>query len=293
VRSNSGSSIYHAGQLNVSRRFTNGLALTGAYTYSKLIDNASDIFNSVGVGLSNSQLAVIPHILGGDRNERAVSLFDRTHRATFTYVYDLPLLREQRGVIGRIAGGWQIAGVTTFESGVPFTVINGADSNGVGGNNDRPDLNPNGRAGVRAVPVVNATTGAITGYINPDTDNAPIDPSTARYIGLQAFNPGQPESRQRTGTAGRNTERTKGVNNFDFILGKQIALTEGKRLEFRTEFFNIFNHPQYGVRSISPFSPLPAGPSANVATSGAGSFLQPQFGDGGGRVIRYLLKLSF
>jgi len=47
------------------------------------------------------------------------------------------------------------------------------------------------------------------------------------------------------------------------------------------------------VRSISPFSPLPAGPSANVATTGAGSFLQPQFGDGGGRVVRYLLKLSF
>jgi hypothetical protein len=293
VRSNSGSSIYHAGQLNVTRRFSNGLALTGAYTYSKLIDNASDIFNSVGVGLSNSQFAIIPTVLGGDRNERAVSLFDRTHRATFTYVYDLPFLREQRGVIGRIAGGWQIAGVTTFESGVPFTVINGADSNGVGGNNDRPDLNPNGRAGVRAVPVVNATTGAITGYINPDDNNAPIDPSTARYIGLPAFNPGQPESRQRTGTAGRNTERSKGINNFDFILGKQFALIEGKRLEFRTEFFNIFNHPQYGLQSISPFAPLPAGPAANVLTTGAGSFLQPQFGDGGGRVIRYLLKLSF
>ena len=69
---------------------------------------------------------------------------------------------------------------TGFEGAVPFTIINGADSNGLGGNNDRPDLNPNGRAGVRAVPVVNAATGAITGYINPDDNNAPIDPNTAR-----------------------------------------------------------------------------------------------------------------
>jgi outer membrane receptor protein involved in Fe transport len=293
VRANSGSSIYHAAQLNVTRRFNKGLALTGAYTWSKLIDNGSEIFAATGNGLSNSSLPIVPHVLGGERLERAVSFFDRTHRATFTYVYDLPLMREQRGALGRIAGGWQLSGVTTFESGVPYTVTNGADSNGVGGNNDRPNLNPSGQRGVRAVPVVNATTGAITGYINPDAANAAIDPSTARYIGLPAFNAGQAQSLQRTGTAGRNTERTAGINNFDFAIRKQVVITEGTRLEFRTDFFNIFNHPQYGTQSVSPFSPLPAGPAASALTTPGGRFLQPQFGDGGGRVVRYLLKLSF
>src|SRR5882672_3743774 len=283
IRSNSGSSSYHAGQVSVQQRITNGLGVTGSYTYSKLIDNGSEIFASAG--LSNSSLPIIPHFFGGERNERAVSLFDRTHRAVFTYVYDLPFMREQRGALGRIVGGWQLSGITTFESGVPFTVTNGVDSNGFVGNNDRPDFNPNGQKGVRAIPAT-AANPSPTGYINPDAGNAPIDPSTARYIGLAAGS-------GRTGTLGRNTERTKGTNNFDFTVQKEVRVREGLGLHFRTEFFNLFNHPQYGIGSISPFSPGGSGPSANLITTPAGQFLQPQFGDGGGRVIRYLLKLTF
>jgi hypothetical protein len=290
IRSNSGSSSYHAGQIQVSRRFRNGLGLTGAYTYSKLIDNNSELF--VSTGLSNSSLSIIPFPLGGERNERAVSLFDRTHRAIFTYVYDLPFMRDQKGALGQIIGGWQISGITTFESGVPFTVTNGADSNGVGGNNDRPDFNPNGQAGVRAIPQVD-DTGRITGYVNRDANNAPIDPATARFIGLPEFDPSKPNSVARIGTLGRNTERSKGINNFDFSVQKQFRLTESMNLQFRTQFFNIFNHPQYGFQSISPFAPDTAGPSASVFNTTGGEFLQPQFGDGGGRVIRYLLKLTF
>jgi outer membrane receptor protein involved in Fe transport len=280
IRSNSGGSIYHAGQLSVSRRFSKGLALTGGYTWSKMIDNNSEIFASGG--LSNGSLSITPHILGGERNERGVSLFDRTHRAVFTYVYEFPFMRDQKGVLGQIVGGWQLSGITSFETGVPFTVTNGVDANGVGGNNDRPDLNPLGQKGVRAIP--NATSP--TGFVNPDANNAPIDPRTAQYVGVAAGS-------NRNGTAGRNTERTRGVNNFDFTVQKQFRLTEGKTLQFRTEFFNVFNHPQFGSVSISPFSPATAGPSASVINTAAGQFLQPQFGDGGGRVIRYLMKLTF
>ncbi|MCI0338832.1 MAG: carboxypeptidase regulatory-like domain-containing protein [Acidobacteria bacterium] len=280
IRSNSGSSSYHAGQVSVTRRFNRGLLFTGSYTYSKLIDNNSEIFASAG--LNNGSLSIIPLVLGGERNERAVGLFDRTHRAVFTYVYELPFMREQKGVAGQILGGWQISGITTFETGVPFTVSNGVDANAVGGNNDRPDFNPAGQAGVRAVPSATSPTG----FINPDANNAPIDPLTARYIGL-------PAGIGRTGTAGRNTERSKGINNFDFSVQKQFRITESTNLQFRTEFFNAFNHPQYGTLSVSPFAPPTAGPSANVTTTAAGLFLQPQFGDGGGRVIRYLLKLTF
>ncbi|MGH9880754.1 MAG: TonB-dependent receptor domain-containing protein, partial [Pyrinomonadaceae bacterium] len=123
IRTNGGSSIYHSGQLNVTRRFVNGLALTGAYTWSKLIDNGSEVF---GLGDVNSpQQASFPAIFGGQPLERAVSFFDRTHRATFTYVYAIPFMREQRGIVGRVLGGFEISGVTTFESGVPLTVING------------------------------------------------------------------------------------------------------------------------------------------------------------------------
>jgi hypothetical protein len=254
--------------------------VTGSYTFSKMIDNGSEIFASGG--LVNSSLPIIPLVFGGERNDRAVSLFDRTHRAVITYVWELPFLNKQSGWLGQTLGGWQLSGVTTFESGVPFTVANGQDSNGVGGNNDRPDFNPNGRAGVRAVP----NAASATGYVNPDANNAPINPAEARYIGLAAGS-------NRTGTLGRNTERTKGTNLFDFTLQKRFRVTERLGLQFRAEMFNAFNRPNYGTASISPFSPATAGPSATVFTSPGGNFLQPQFGDGGGRVIRYLLKLTF
>lgn len=297
IRTNGGSSIYHAGQLLVSRRFTRGFALTGAYTYSKFIDNASEVFGVAGTNLP--QQAAFPSTLGGQAAERSVSFFDRTHRASFTYVYSLPWYKEQKGGLGRLIGGWEISGVTTFESGVPLTVVNGADSDQFGGNLDRPTFNPSGQAGVRAVPSVATATSnpcsvavGATYYTNPDASGACIDRNAAMYIG-------NPAGSGIRGNLGRNTLRTNGINNFNLNILKRINITEGTHLEFRTEFYNIFNHPQFGIGSVSPFSPGEAGVSASVLGSTGnsaglpGRFLHPEFSDGGGRVIRYQLKFSF
>ncbi|HEX8160794.1 MAG TPA: carboxypeptidase regulatory-like domain-containing protein [Pyrinomonadaceae bacterium] len=290
IRTNGGSSIYHSGQLQVSRRFVKGFALTGAYTFSKLIDNASEVF---GVAENNApQQAAFPAVFGGERLDRAVSFFDRTHRASFTYVYELPFMREQRGFAGRVLGGWQVSGVTVFESGAPLTVINGADADAVGGNLDRPLFNPQGLRGVRAVPALATATSnpcavavGATFYTNPDAGGACINPSTAQYIGLLAG--------AGRGNLGRNTLRTPGTNNFNLNLLKRVHITEGTHVEFRTEFYNVFNHPQYGQGSVSPFSGGDAGVSASVINSTAGRFLRPQFAEAGGRVIRYEVKLLF
>jgi outer membrane receptor protein involved in Fe transport len=280
IRTNGGNSIYHSGQLNATRRFSNGFTLTAAYTYSKLIDNGSEVF---GVAQTNlPQQSAVPSIFGGQRAERAVSFFDRTHRASFTYVYDLPFMRDQHGLLGRVAGGWQISGVTTFETGVPLTVVNGQDADGVGGNLDRPDFNPAGQKGVRAVP----NAGSPTGFVNPDANNAPIDPKTAEFIGIAA-NTG------RTGNLGRNTLRTPGINNFNVNFLKRVSINEGVKMEFRTEFFNFFNHAQLGTPSASAFSPAQQGISASVIGSSPGAFLNPTFADGGGRVVRFMLKFAF
>ena len=300
VRTNGGSSIYHAGQVEVRRRFADNFMLTGAYTFSKLIDNASDVFSSISSGFANQPTFQTPLILGGDRAERAVSLFDRTHRAAFTYIIESPWFRDQRGPAGRLLGGWQLSGVTTFESGVPFTVFNGLDADGIGGSTgDRPNFNPAGQPGVRARPVVDAQ-GFITGYVNPDANSAPIDPSTARYIGLPAYVAGLAGSVSRTGNLGRNTERSPGLNSWNMNVMKRTRLTEATTLEFRTEFYNVFNHPQFGQGSASPFSPAgnPTGSNfiaATVNTSQPGFFLVPNTSnsDNGGRVIRYQLKLIF
>ncbi|HKP83192.1 MAG TPA: carboxypeptidase regulatory-like domain-containing protein [Pyrinomonadaceae bacterium] len=291
IRTNGGSSSYHSAQLLVTRRFTNGFSLSSAYTWSKLIDNASEVFTVADTNLP--QQASFPAIFGGQAAERAVSFFDRTHRFSLTYVYELPFMRNQEGFVGHLIGGFQISGVTTFETGVPLTVVNGQDADSIGGNLDRPDFNPNGQTGVRAVPAIATATvnpcsvavGA-TFYTNPDSGNACINPATAQYIGLLAGS-------GRRGNLGRNTLRTPGQNNWNVNILKKIHVGEASFFELRAEFYNIFNHPQYGTASISPFSPGSTGVPANVFTSAAGQFLHPEFSDGGGRVIRYQLKFAF
>ncbi len=292
VRTNGGSSSYHSGQLNVTRRFADNFMFTGAYTWSKNIDNASEVFTQGGVSTGTSLFAV-PSVFGGDRFERAVSLFDRTHIASFTYVVESPFFREQRGVVGHILGGFQISGVTIFESGVPFTVVNGLESNGIGGT-DRPNHNPNGQRGVRAIPTVNAQ-GFITGYTNPDANNAPIDPNTAEFIVNPTFTFGLLGSVPRNGSLGRNTERSPGTNNFNINLQKTTRITENTRIEFRTELYNAFNHPQFTQGSISPFTPGGGTIGSNAAVTVAGRFLNPDTpaSDGGGRTVRYQIKFIF
>jgi outer membrane receptor protein involved in Fe transport len=291
IRTNGGSSIYHSAQLLVTRRFVNNFSLTGAYTWSKLIDNASEVFGVADTNLP--QQAAFPSIFGGQALERAVSLFDRPHRLSLTYVYAVPFMRDQRGFLGHVIGGFEISGVTTFESGVPLTVINGQDADSIGGNLDRPDFNPNGQTGVRAVPALATATvnpcGVTVGstfYTNPDAGGACINPANAQYIGLLA-------GTGRRGSLGRNTLRTRGTNNWNLNVLKRVAVGEAKYFELRAEFYNVFNHPQYGTGSVSPFSPGSTGIPANVFTSAAGQFLHPEFSDGGGRVIRYQLKFAF
>ncbi|HEX8558562.1 MAG TPA: carboxypeptidase regulatory-like domain-containing protein [Pyrinomonadaceae bacterium] len=306
TRTNGGSSSYHAGQLEVRRRFADNLALTASYTWSKLIDNGSEVFAVANINLP--QQAARPPILGfSNRLERSVSLFDRTHRAVFTYVYQLPWMSEQRGFLGRVLGGWEWSGVTTFETGVPVTVANGADADGIGGNFDRPDVNPAGVPGTRAIPsltVASASNPAVAatnvcGVTTVGTlfyTDAPsgagacigLTPGNAYYIGLLA-NSG------RTGNLGRNTLRTPGTNLFDMNFTKRTRISENVRLEFRTEVFNIFNHPNYLQGSVSPFTPAAGNLPVTVLTSVAGRFLQPNTvgTDGGGRTIRYQLKLVF
>jgi hypothetical protein len=247
IRTNGGSSTYHAGQFEVRRRFTNGFGFGTAYTFSKVIDNGSEIF-SYG-NTSNLLQSGVPSLFGGLPLDRAIGFLDRTHRL----------------------------------------VLNGQDTDGLGGGIfDRPNLNPNGAPGTRAVPNANSPTG----YVNPDNGNAPIDPSQARYIVLVANTGAQ---RTPFGTAGRNTERGPGIKNWDFNIMKNIRVTERAYFEFRTEFFNIFNTPMYGKVSVSPFALSQNAQiiPANAFSSPAGQFLNETIQDGGGRVIRWQLRLHF
>ena len=278
IRTNNGSSYYHAAQLQATRRFSSGLVFNASYTWSKLIDYNSDVFQV------NNTLAAsaIPTIFGGLKQEKAVSLYDRTQRAVISYVYELPFFKTQQGLLGRAFGGIQIAGVSTFESGVPFTVLNGQDADGIGGNNDRPDYNPLGQKYVRAVPSATSPTG----YINPENSNLPINPATAMFIGV-------PAGSGRTGNLGRNTIRTPGINNTDANAQKTIRIADRVSIQLRAEMYNVFNHPQYGNASVSPFGFGGGTLQGSVFGSTAGRFLNQYFLDNSARIIRYQLKLTF
>ena len=298
VRTNGGDSIYHAGQIEVRRRFANNFTFTGAYTWSKFLDNGSEVFgNTIG---SNTPLQAIPVAFapGGLRNDRSYSNFDRPHRASFTYVYELPWFRDQRGALGRILGGFQIAGVTTFESGVPYTVFNNTDADNLAGALDRPLRNPINN-NVRAVPAVataalnpcGVAVGA-TFYRNPDAGNACIDPSQAEYVGILA-------GAGIFGNSARNTERSAGINNTNLNITKRTRISETMALEFRVETYNTFNHPQF-VQSPSSvlanvFGNTGTGVSSVVTGGVDGRFLQNDTAttDASARVIRYQIKFIF
>lgn len=172
-------------------------------------------------------------------------------------------------------------------------MVNGADADGFGGGGvDRPDFNPAGKPGTRAVP----NAASATGFVNPDAANAPIAASDARYIALPACNITVNTRGCRPGNAGRNLEVSPALNNFDMNFLKTVRVNERVRFEFRTEMFNFLNRPQYGWRSASAFAPTNAAigtVAASATASAPGRFMNFSVLEGGGRVVRFNLKLLF
>jgi hypothetical protein len=207
------------------------------------------------------------------RLDRAVSDYDRRHRLTLAYVWDLP--GPKTGFLGQVIGGWQISGITTFQSGAPFTFLNGSDRNGDGVNIDRPNIgNPNAPHNTRGVIVAAATCATL--LQNPDTLQC-VTPNDV-YVYQVAANTGFPGP----ATIGRNTERSNRVQNFDMSFFKVFRVKENLRLEYRLDAFNVFNHPQFtGV------------PARTVFGSAVGSFLNYNQITGGGRSMRMGLKIVF
>ncbi|MCU0245144.1 MAG: hypothetical protein MUC42_01135, partial [Bryobacter sp.] len=292
TRTNGGGSNYHGLQVQLNRRFAQGLSGTLAYTWSKMIDNGGDVFSITQVNQTQNPAIPAAFTPLGLRYDRAVSVYDRTQRAVIGVNYELPWQKQQQGIAGRILGGWQLSSVLTFESGVPLNVTNGVDADGIDGSGDRPDYNPAGRWGVRAVP----STASPTGYVNPDDGRRPIDPKEAMFIALPAQSGRTPG---RVGNLGRNVLRTPGLNNWDLNVTKNIRLDERFKLELRAEFYNFANHPNFGYSSVSPFSPgggesgTHQGFQSNVSASPGGQFLRWTVADGGGRVVRYQVRLRF
>jgi outer membrane receptor protein involved in Fe transport len=232
VRTSQGNSTYHSLQARVDRRFAHGFQMASSYTWSKSLDSTSEGIGQVSTQYANSGLTSTPAAEGGLKLDRGVSDFHRGQRLTLLYLWELP--GPSRGLWKQVMGGWSIAGITTFQSGTPYTIINGSDRNRDGwAQMDRPDIgNPNAPRDSRAV----LSQGCPSGFRNPEI-NACVNPADVYWVeGTGAPN---------RSTVGRNTLFTGGTNNLDLSLFKTVPIRERTRLEFRWEAQNAFNHPQF------------------------------------------------
>jgi hypothetical protein len=269
--SNAAWSYYNALQLQYTQRPFKGLTMQAGYTWSSNIDTGSEA-TSVGTGDIN---AVVSENQGA-RSLRGPSRLSQPHRFTVAYVYDLPVFKDQKGpdnwnrfaaaLVGRVLGGWQLSGTTTFGSGNPFTVFLGYDMNSDGIGGDRPFLlDPK--------------------ILGRSVDNGRVNPATGlKYsqsqLPLTAFWPTADIAATRqwpwypgsgvVGDLGRNTFRVHGQNNFDVAFIKNVRVYGERHLiQFRAEMFNLFNRVMFD---------MPAYVSL-VDTGVAGYRLQPRFGE--------------
>jgi hypothetical protein len=239
---NIASSRYNSLQTTLNRRFSNGLQFGVAYTYSKSMDDGSN------------QRDVVP-----DTYDTSMmwgpSEFDARHIFVANYLYNLPFFNTQHGIVGKVLGGWQISGITQFQTGNPCSVAAAVDYAGVG-------LDSNFGCGVNGqFWVMNGKPRLIKTFgpsgqwfstTNPDGSPIFVKPTAGTF----------------------NTQRVRdviyqpGFQNWNMGLFKAIPVNERVRFQFRAEAFNVFNHPNWcGSSGCSGTTNIGLNPT-NTATFG-------------------------
>jgi Carboxypeptidase regulatory-like domain/TonB dependent receptor len=253
-----GISSYNALEFSVTKKMSHGLQLNASYTYSHALDEGSGL----GAGLFfNGNNPLDP------RSSYASSDFDRTHVFIISYLYQFPTIKDAHGLLNAAANGWGITGVTTLESGEPFSVI---DFTGVAGgiyySSDDYITNPilPLAPGVTPSEATSRVTinGAQGGYSIVNTAKNPSQDSVA-FVNPNAFSvpylaPGEDgvppcqtvngydicdNFETGFGSTGRNVFRSPFQTRFDFSVFKNFKLSERFSLKFEADAFNLFNHP--------------------------------------------------
>jgi hypothetical protein len=252
-------STYNALQVSFSRQYANGLRFTASYWYSKTLDDISTL-NVAGSAptlvAGENDLAQNPFDLAA---EHGPSLFDARQRFVFSGSYALPLWKDASPAAALILNGWQINTIASLSTGTPFTVYDSADVSQQGSApeitgfySSKPDLISNPNAG------------------QPHTPNEWI--SRAPFLQLNPVT-----QAGQFGNEGRNVVRGPGIEDVDFSLFKYFNISETMRLQFRAEWFNLLNHPNFGL------------PENDLQSPAFGQILQA----GSPRLLQLALKLNF
>jgi Carboxypeptidase regulatory-like domain/TonB dependent receptor len=254
---------YNALEVSLNKRFSHGLQFLVAYTWAKSLTDASAFSNSTAQGAN---------LVGNQNDPRSrygPDAFVRPQRLVISYIYNLPKPANEFSLGGRFISGWSVSGVTTVQSGERLTLTSFDPNNafGITGGGLNPDP-------IQIVPGCSPGQFRTPGSVEKNLDN---------YFNQACFEP--PPVISADGATAFGNSRPgivsgPGQVNFDFALVKQTPLgrSERKNLEFRAEFFNLFNHAQFA----NPAS-LRGFPSFGVISS---TVVSP-------RVIQLALKLNF
>ena len=275
VRSNAGSSWYNAAQLEVERKLSTDLTVRGSYTWSHFTDDVSEVFSTTTSGLTS-----YAQILTCQTCDWGASTFDRRHRLVFAYVWALPYA-HQNWLLKALTDRWQWSSIGTFETGSPDSPFDGFDDQGNNHPNTRPDLSnpkqPLTATGIDGGNFLLFGSGTVPGdFYNIQCAGGPDCPaepaSDFRFI-IPASG---------SGNARRNSIYGPGQWYFDTSIDRRFPIPVGKlehqAIEFRTEFFNAFNHPNLFTPSYNLLSAQYDDAAATIA---------------GGRTIKFWLRYEF
>jgi hypothetical protein len=259
-------STYHSLQSSVSKNSARvGLGLQASYTYSKSLDDTSAVLGGL-FGTAGVVLQTLPQDPWNPSAEKGPSTFDVTHVFSASVIQLLPLERVGflRPLGKTLTRGWQVLNITTLTTGSPFSVYSGIQQTGAGaGGTDRPDL--------VATPHFSTSRAARDDYFGLGANNTSFFNIPINVSG------GTGPNRGRFGTLGRDTFRGPGYHDFDFALIKDTPFghrgnAEMGTVEFRAEFFNLFNVVNFGLPSN-----LVRGSGFGIISKTAGTSRQIQF----------------
>jgi hypothetical protein len=262
--------FYNAFQASLNKRYANGFNFLAAYTFAKNLGNAD---GNVGGFIQDAYHANLDH---------GPVVPDLRHRFTISYLYELPVGHGKRwlGDANRITegllGGWQLGGITTAQSGEAATAVMSTDLSNTGTIFYRPDQigDPNNFA------LNTASQGTDFGCSNPGHQTLDCWFNQAAFT-TPALAPGQ-QSTHMFGNSHIGNLRGPDLVDFDFVLQKNFHIRESQALEFRAEFFNLFNHPNFGLPSGSSEIPVDVPGGAAITNTATDN-----------RQIEFALKYTF
>jgi hypothetical protein len=264
-------SSYNSLQVSVTRRFQGGGTLLAAYTNAKLLSNTDTLTSWLENGTTGGvgQVQNWNNLAG----ERSLSSQDVSQRLIFSYVLDLPFGHGKRflggvsGITSKVVSGWGIDGVTTFQRGFPLKIAYGGGATALEGLNlGVSNVRPSVLAGCNTHTQGSGLSGKLNQWFNTACFTAPPNYGFGTEPRVDA------------------SLRADGQENFDFAVFKKTTIAERVGLEFRTEFFNLFNHPQFGFPGQNFI------PGQTSAQSGFGVVTSQANNP---RLIQFALKLVF